>query len=220
MSLVKVHPVKCRKAAISFHPVKSDKVGVKQFNRAGAKLFNRVKKSYLLYVGNAYPHKNLERLLQAFKVVLKERPGLTLVLVGKIDYFYQRLQKTVKELGLENKIVFTGQISDQKLKHLYQNGLAYVFPSLIEGFGLPGLEAMKQGLPVVCSNQGSLPEIYDQAAVYFNPKDIKEIAMMILKVVNNQDLRIKLKKMGELQVEKYSWQKCAQQTLKVYENVL
>ncbi len=197
------------------HPVKSCKAGISP----KAKLFNRVKKPYLLYVGSAYPHKNLERLLQVFKIVLKKYPDLHLVLAGKIDYFYQRLQKIAEEINLKSQVIFPGHVSDQELTWLYENGLAYIFPSLSEGFGLPGLEAMKQGLPVVCSNQGPLPEIYNQGAVYFNPEDTQEMADIILKVINSEDLREKLKKAGQNQIKKYSWQKCAQETLRVYESL-
>jgi len=181
---------------------------------------NKIKKPYLLYVGNAYPHKNLERLLQAFKIILKESPNLSLILVGRIDYFYNRLQKKVRELNLDNKIIFTDRVSDKILNDLYKNALIYIFPSLSEGFGLPGLEAMKQGLPVVCSDQGPLPEIYGQAAVYFNGEDIKEMAQTILQVISNDNLRENMKKQGYLQVKKYSWQRCAQETLEVYNQVL
>ncbi len=181
---------------------------------------NPPKKPYLLYVGNAYPHKNLERLLRAFKIVLKRKPDLCLVLVGKIDYFYKKLRKKVEESGLENKVVFTSRVSNKELKQLYQNGLVYVFPSLSEGFGLPGLEAMKQGLPVVCSNQGPLPEIYEQAAVYFDPKNIEEMAEAVLRVIIDRNLREDLKRVGQNQIKKYSWQRCAQETLKVYKNLL
>ncbi len=175
-----------------------------------------IKKPYLLYVGNAYPHKNLERLLQAFKIVKNQRHDLSLVLVGKIDYFYQRLQELSQELGLVGKIIFAGQVSDQDLKWLYQNSLAYIFPSLLEGFGLPGLEAMAQGLPVISSDRGPLPEIYGSAAVYFNPEDIEEMALVIVKTVSDRALREKLSQLGQEQAKKYSWQRCAQETLEVY----
>jgi len=180
----------------------------------------KIKKQYLLYVGSAYPHKNLERLLQAFVVVLKESPKLSLVLVGKIDYFYDRLQEKVRELNLGNKIIFTDRVSDKELNDLYKNALVYVFPSLSEGFGLPGLEAMKQGLPVVCSNQGPLPEIYGQAAVYFDGENVDEMAHIVLQITSDNSLRENMTKQGYLQVKKYSWQKCAQETLEVYNQVL
>ena len=180
----------------------------------------KIKKPYLLYVGNAYPHKNLERLLQSFNLVSKENPNLLLVLVGKIDYFYKRLQKKARELNLDNKIIFTDWIPDKALYDLYKNALVYVFPSLSEGFGLPGLEAMKRGLPVVCSDKGPLPEIYEKAVIYFNGEDINEMALKISLLVSNKDLRESLTKQGYLQVKKYSWQRCAQETLAIYNQVL
>jgi len=102
-----------------------------------------VKKPYLLYVGNAFPHKNLKRLIRAFRVVLSSKSSLKLVLVGKIDDFYKSFQVLCKELKIEKSVIFAGKISDKDLKWLYQNALIYVFPSFLEGFGLPGLEAME-----------------------------------------------------------------------------
>lgn len=180
---------------------------------------NKIKDGYLLYVGNAHPHKNLERLVEAFQIVLIKEPKLKLVLIGKIDYFYEKLRRKIKETELKDKIIFTGEVSTGRLKWWYENSLVYVFPSLAEGFGLPGLEAMAAGLPVVCSNQGPLPEIYESAAVYFNPFQPKEMAEKILEVLNNPLLREKLINLGRVQVRKYSWQKCAQQTLEIYKKI-
>lgn len=176
---------------------------------------------YLLYVGNAYPHKNLERLLQAFKLVTDKLPttNYKLILVGKIDYFYQRLKKMVQELKLDERVIFAGAISDQELTNLYQNALAYVFPSLMEGFGLPGLEAMSHNCPVLSSNAGSLPEIYGKAAFYFDPIDTNDIAEKIKKIITEPDLREKLKKLGLEQVKKFSWKSCAEKTLKIYKSI-
>ncbi|MFA5051370.1 MAG: glycosyltransferase family 1 protein [Patescibacteria group bacterium] len=175
--------------------------------------------SYLLYVGNAYPHKNLERLIKAFKIVLSKHPEIHLILVGKMDYFYQNLQKLTQELGLEEKVIFPGQASDEKLARLYENGLAYVFPSLSEGFGLPGLEAMKFGLPVIASKHQPLPEIYGSAALYFNPKNIEEMAATINQVIENKNLREELIQKGSEQIKKYSWEKCAQETEEIYKTL-
>jgi len=177
--------------------------------------------NYLLSVGNAYPHKNLERLLRAFKILTSRdeniKLSLQLVLVGKIDYFYKRLQKLVKELNIEDKVIFTGPVSNEELIYLYQNALVYVFPSLMEGFGLPGLEAMANGCPVISSSAGSLPEIYGQAALYFNPENVDEMVEKIKMIINNENLRNELREKGLAQVKKYSWPRCAQETLRVYQ---
>lgn len=181
---------------------------------------HKIKEPYMLYIGNAYPHKNIERLISAFKIVLQKQPELHLVLVGKIDYFYKRLQRLVKELNIEKNVIFAGYVSDSELSWLYTHGLVYAFPSLSEGFGLPGLEAMTHSLPVISSNKEPLPEIYGSAALYFNPEDINEMARAILQVVQSKELREELKKAGRFQVKKYSWDRCAKQTLEVYKNVL
>jgi len=175
---------------------------------------------YLLYVGNAYPHKNLNRLLKTFNVILKKKPDLGLILVGKIDYFYERTRKQAEKLGLDGKVTFAGELSDKELIKTYQNGLAYVFPSLSEGFGLPGLEAMKQNLPVVSSDKDPLPEVYGPAAVYFNPESVQDMAEKILQVITNNLLREKMKILGQNQIKKYSWDKCAKQVLEIYKQVL
>ena len=115
---------------------------------------------------------------------------------------------------------FLDWVSDAQLKWLYQNCLAYVFPSLSEGFGLPGLEAMLEGSPVVSSDATCLPEIYGNAAHYFDPYDIKDMATKINSVLTNKKLRDRLIETGKSQVKKYSWKKMAEQTLEVYNSVL
>ena len=180
-----------------------------------------ITKSFLLYVGNAYSHKNLEKLIQAFQILLeKYQKDLQLVLVGKLDYFYQRLKKYADKLGLvkDQRVIFAGFVPDDKLDLLYGQGLVYVFPSLYEGFGLPPLEAMTKGLAVVSSSRTCLPEILGEAALYFNPKDVQEMAKVIKKVIDLPDLRRELARKGYEQVKKYSWEKCARATLKVYQN--
>ena len=179
-----------------------------------------IKKPYLLYVGNAFPHKNIERLIKAFKIVLSKKPSLRLVLVGKIDNFYKNFQILWKDLKIDKNVIFTGRVSDKELDWLYQNGFIYVFPSLIEGFGLPGLEAMKYGLVVVSSDSSCLPEIYGDAVLYFNPQNTEEIIKAILELSNNKNLRDKLIKKGYKRIKKFSWQKCAQETLEIYRDIL
>jgi len=175
-----------------------------------------IKNPYLLYVGNAFPHKNLKSLIKAFKVVLSSKSALKLVLVGKIDSFYRSFQVLCKELKIEKSVIFAGRVSDKELKWLYQNALIYVFPSFLEGFGLPGLEAMENGLPVISSDSSCLPEIYGDAALYFNPYNIEEITKAILELLNNKDLKNELIKKGYKRIKKFSWEKCAQETLDIY----
>lgn len=177
----------------------------------------KIEQPYLIYVGNAYPHKNLEIMLSGLKV-LEEKYGKkpTLVLVGKEDYFYQRLKQKVFATQLSDQIVFCGYVPDEELPILYQQALVYIFPSLYEGFGLPPLEAMQYGLPVLSSQASCLPEILQDAALYFDPNDPQDIADKIAKISNDQNLRNTLASLGKQHVQQFSWEKMTADTLLVY----
>lgn len=181
----------------------------------------KIKGPYLLYVGHAYPHKNLERLIKAFQLI-KAKLDLQLVLVGKIDYFYQRLKDMAEKLGLTQKadVIFTGYLEDDELETLYQKATCFVFPSLSEGFGLPPLEAMARGTPVASSSHGSLPEVLGDAACYFDPEDARDMARVMSQAVEKKELREILIKKGYQQVAKFSWRKSAKDSLKVYQNAV
>ena len=178
-----------------------------------------VGQKFIMYVGRPTPHKNLERLIKAFSVLRKTHPELKLVLAGKTDGNYRRIEASVKQQSIKN-VVFTDFVSEGQLRWLYEHCLAYIFPSLSEGFGLPGLEAMLHGAPVVSSNATCLPEVYGPAAEYFDPIDTSDIAKAIDKVLTDHKLRRKLIELGHKQVAKYSWQRMARQTLAVWREVL
>ncbi len=181
---------------------------------------------YLLYVGNAYPHKNLDFLLKGFFNLQKDYPDLRLVLVGKEDYFYQQIKKEASRLNLWQKnnknspVVFTGYVPDAQLKILYNQAFIYIFPSLYEGFGLPPLEAMANSCPVLSSNQASLPEILGQAARYFNPKSTASLIDNFKKLARDSKLRDYYIEQGQVRVKKYNWWECARQTLNIYEEII
>jgi glycosyltransferase involved in cell wall biosynthesis len=174
---------------------------------------------FIMYVGRPTPHKNLERLIQAFQILQKQQPDLKLALVGQQDGNYRRVEAFAAKRGVRN-IVFTGFASEGQLRWLYENCRAYVFPSLSEGFGLPGLEAMMHGAPVVSSNATCLPEIYGDTAEYFDPLNVQGMADAIQKVLTDQNLRAELIKKGAAQAKKYAWKRMAQQTLEIYEKAL
>ncbi len=176
-------------------------------------------KSYIMYVGRPLPHKNLKRLMEAYSIIRNTRKDIKLVLVGKRDSLYEQHFHWAQKEHIEG-VVFTGFVSEGKLRWLYQNCAAYVFPSLSEGFGLPGLEAMMHRAPVVSSNATSLPEIYGQAAEYFDPENIRDMVRTISNVLDNPARAQQLVRLGSLQAKKYSWQKMAEQTLEVYREVL
>lgn len=173
-----------------------------------------IKKPYLVYVGNFYPHKNVENLLQALQFVDKK---YHLVLVGERNIFLERVLKIAQKLKVENRIITTGFVPDDELQVLYKESSAFISPSLSEGFGLPGLEAFASGCPVVCSDIPVFREIYADAAYYFDPKDPKDIASKLELIIKNSKLKIELREKGFEQVKKYSWRKMAQETLKVYQ---
>ncbi len=173
---------------------------------------------YIMYVGRWMPHKNLDRLCEAFALLKQTYPDLKLILVGKKDALSRRMEKKTKNLTPD--IVFTGFVSEGQLKWLYQHTAAYVFPSLSEGFGLPGLEAMMHGAPVVSSNATCLPEVHGDAAEYFDPLDIEDMAAAIRRVISNDKRRKNLISAGKKQVAKFSWRRMAEQTLAVYQEVL
>jgi glycosyltransferase involved in cell wall biosynthesis len=176
-------------------------------------------KRFIMYVGRPTPHKNLGRLIDAFALLQKTHPGLHLVLAGKKDANYERYAAKVQTDGLKN-VLFTGFISDAQLRWLYEHCSAYVFPSLSEGFGLPGLEAMVHGAPVASSNATCLPEVYGSAAHYFDPLDTADMATKIAEVLDSADLRTELIAKGKAQAATYSWDHMAEQTLAIYSDVL
>lgn len=174
---------------------------------------------FIMYVGRPSPHKNLERLIEAFAVIKKENPSLKLALVGKKDALYEALEHRAQEQNVPD-VIFTDFVTEGQLRWLYEHAAAYVFPSLSEGFGLPGLEAMAHDCPLVSSNATCLPEIYKGAAVYFDPTDVNDMAGKIQTVITDEEIRQSLIQTGREQVSQYSWQRMAEQTLAVYNQVV
>lgn len=175
--------------------------------------------SFIMYIGRPTPHKNLARLIDAFVLLQKTHPELRLVLAGKKDENYLIHERNVAKKNIGN-IIFTGFIADDQYRWLLENCRAYVFPSLSEGFGLPGLEAMLHGAPVVASNATCIPEVLGDAAEYFDPLDTLDMAKKIESVLFDEAKRSKMIAAGKRQAATYSWQRMAAQTLAVYEQAL
>ena len=180
----------------------------------------KIKKPFVIYTGSLYPHKNVGRLIQSIKLLnmLLNKPSITLIISCARSVFWERLKKKVRELGAEKFVNLMGFVPDGDLVGLYQEAEAFVFPTLSEGFGLPGLEAMAAGLPAVCSNIPVLREIYGEAAEYFNPLDSQDMAEKIGKVIRDTRTRKTLIEKGLDQAKQYSWKEMVQQTLKVYQD--
>lgn len=176
-------------------------------------------KRFILYVGQQSDYKNIKRLGDAHQKLLETHPDLGLILVGKKNASAKMNEAYFTKKGYKN-ILFTDFIPDEQRDWLFANCAAYVFPSLMEGFGLPGLEAMGYGAPVVSSSATCLPEVYQDAAFYFDPKDTNDMARAIDAVISDDRLRESLVIKGAEQIKKYSWKRMAEQTHAIYLNAL
>jgi len=189
---------------------------------------------YVLFVGTLQPRKNLLRLIEAFSRICHpelvsgsqskrdsdlRQNDTELVIVGKKGWLYEEILEAPKKFGVEDKVKFLDYVSDEDLPLLYKNALCFVLPSLYEGFGLPVLEAMQYGCPVITSNVSSLPEAGGGAALYVDPLNVDDISRNLELIINNSELRNKLIKKGYEQVKKFSWEKTAKETLSVLEKV-
>lgn len=174
---------------------------------------------FLVFIGNAFPYKNIKRIIDAYTTLKQSHPDLKLVLAGRKDMFYEELEKYTTDNDIQG-VSILGFVSEAEKRWLFQNAKAYVVASLSEGFHIPGLEAMYEGCPVVSSSATCLPEVYEDAAHYFNPLDVKDMAHAIGEVLTEEKLRAILVSKGKQQVEKYSWEKMAQQTYDVYMRAL
>ncbi len=164
--------------------------------------------SLVVYTGNLYPHKNIPVLIRAVELA-----KVNLAIVCARSVFEKRLP-------VSPRVQYLGRLTDEHLVNLYHGAVVFVFPSLIEGFGLPGLEAMAAGLPVIAARASCLPEIYGDAALFFAPHDPVDLADKIQSLLIDKKLRQKLIAKGQLQVKKYSWATMAAQTWQIYQTAL
>ena len=176
---------------------------------------------YFLFVGTLHPRKNLERTLEAFVNVRRRRPDTSFVIVGPPYWGASNTLRTVlSRAGDGSGVVFTNFVSDSDLQTLYANATALVFASLYEGFGLPALEAMALGAPVIASNSGSLPEVVGSAAVLVDPRSIDSISDAMLRLLDDDRLAADYRRRGLDRAGEFSWRRTAERTLSVYEQVL
>jgi glycosyltransferase involved in cell wall biosynthesis len=187
-----------------------------------------ISKNYILFVGTLQPRKNISRLIEAFSLIKKQEArskkqglpeDLQLVIVGKKGWLYEEILGAPEKFEVKNSVLFLDSITDEELPEFYKNALCYILPSLYEGFGLPVLEAMKYGCPVITSNVSSMPEAGGEAAVYVNPESAKDISEKIFKVISDPELRHEMKTKGKEQVKKFNWEKTARETMRVLQEV-
>lgn len=165
-------------------------------------------KEYLVYIGNLYPHKNVGIAIRA-----SEKLKIPLKIICARSVFE-------KQMPVSQYVQYLGRLEDKEVISIYKKATAFVFPSLIEGFGLPGLEAMSVGLPVIAARSSCLPEVYGDAALYFDPYDLEDLIEKIKLIKINTKLRHELVKKGFKQVQKYSWAKMAAETCQIYQEML
>lgn len=177
-------------------------------------------KRFILYVGTIEPRKNLETLLEAFASSEFVINNWQLVIAGKRGWLCGPILGRVRELEIEERVVFTGYVLDVDLPTLYSAADLFIFPSLYEGFGLPPLEAMACGVPVVCSNTSSLPEVVGNAALTVDPYDIQQWIRAVRRALSDEQLKLEMREKGLERVKRFTWERTARETLEVYRRVL
>ncbi|GAB4218986.1 MAG: glycosyltransferase family 1 protein [Candidatus Microgenomates bacterium] len=180
--------------------------------------FEAANNPFILYVGTLQPRKNIQTLIKAFEKLKKIYPEFKLIIAGKKGWLYEKIFQLVQNLGLENDVYFTDYVSDLQLMFLYKNAFCFVMPSFYEGFGIPVLEAMSYNCPVISSFSSSLPEIAGEAALYFDPKNEYDLVEKLKLLKENKQLKNELIKKGQKRINEFSWQKCADETLKVIQS--
>ncbi len=176
--------------------------------------------SFLLYVGALEPRKNIGRLIRALKIVHSQYGKIPLVLVGGRGRDSANVLAEIDACGLQQWIRLTGYLKDRELRSIYRSATAFVFPSLCEGFGLPLLEAMCSRTPVIASGVSALPEICQDAALFFDPDQSMDMAEKIMSVLRNEDLKRDLVRKGEKRVLDFSWKTTAEKTLNIYRSLM
>jgi glycosyltransferase involved in cell wall biosynthesis len=217
---------------MNYFKIPEDKIKViylaanQTYKKLGKNEINEILKKYdlnnpfILYVGGLAPNKNIERLLESYNIIKNKEISQKLILTGVKRHNSTSALKTIKKLNLQNDVIFTGYVPDEDLPGLYNAADLFVYPSFYEGFGLPPLEAMQCGTPVITSNTSSLPEVVGDAGIMINPYDVDELANKMYEVLTNEKLRKEMSKKGLERAKLFSWKKCAEEHLKVYEEVL
>lgn len=175
--------------------------------------------SFILYVGVLQPLKNIPTLIKAYYKLKKKGIKHKLVIAGGKGWMYKEIFRIIEKLNLQKEIIFTGHVPNDELPKLYAAADLFVFPSIYEGFGMPPLEAMACGTPVITSDRGALPEVVGDAGIMVNPYDVDELANEMYRVLNDDSLKKDMIKKGLKRAKMFSWEKCAKEVLKVYEEL-
>lgn len=179
-----------------------------------------IDREYILYTGTLEPRKNVPTLIRAYAALKHEQKiPHRLVLAGKKGWLYDEIMESIRSLGLEKDVIFTGYVPDEDMPYLYNGASVFAYPSFYEGFGLPPLEAMACGCPVVTSNTSSLPEVVGDAGLMVDPNHPEELAEAMGRILGDSGLRMALREKGLLRAAGFSWRRCAEETLAVYRDV-
>jgi glycosyltransferase involved in cell wall biosynthesis len=179
----------------------------------------KIPRKFILAVGTLEPRKNFDTLIKAFVNIKRKFPDYKLVIAGKKGWKFKNIEETVKKFKLENDVIFPGYLKDSELKYLYSAAKVFAFPSLYEGFGIPPLEAMSCGCPVVSSNIASLPGVIEEAGLLIDPRNAYKMADAIMSFLEDEDFRQKFIERGKAQAAKFSWKESAKQALEVFESL-
>jgi glycosyltransferase involved in cell wall biosynthesis len=219
--LIKIFKIESKKISVVYPAVSSNFFSIENNFKEILKKYN-LKKDFILFVGTLEPRKNIVRLIEAYYNLISNFkipiPNLKLVIVGKRGWCWQEIFDKVKKLNLEKKVIFLDYVPSKDLPYLYRKALCFVYPSLYEGFGLPVLEAMACGCPVITSNISSLSEVAE-AAILIDPYDTNEITNALKKVLTDLNFSQELKEKGFKLVQKFSWQKSAQKILEIFHKI-
>ena len=224
-----------KKEIIEVYKAKAEKIAV-VYNGYDREMYRRVtdegrilatldkygiNRPFVFYVGRLEKKKNTARLIEAFALLKNEHSSLEhkLVLVGDASFGYDQIRLAVHQYGLHNEVILTGWVEEADMPVIFSAATAFIFPSHYEGFGIPLLQAMACGTPIVASSAASIPEIAGEAAWYFNPTDTEEMAEKITDVILSQDLRAELLEAAQEQIKQFSWQRAARETLAVLKSL-
>mgnify|MGYP001564314852 CR=1 FL=1 len=225
--LIKFYKLKADKITVTYPGFKSGVYHPLKDKKEIGKITKKYKigDSYIIYIGTIQPRKNLARLIEAFARVARNVGDLNLVIVGKTTgvgrqgWMFEDILSLPKKLEIEDRVIFTGFVPDEDLNFLLNGAEAFILPSLYEGFGIPVVDSMAAGVPVVISNIASLKEAAGKAALLVDPYSVDQIEQAIRTITIDKSLRQKYSKLGLSQAKKFSWKKMAKETLKVFEKV-
>jgi len=204
-----VHLTPCAPSAFFRQPV-SDK------DLEAVKKSLKLPDNFILAVGTMEPRKNFNTLIKSFVIIKRNYPDYKLVIVGKKGWNYNLIEHALKHFKMEKEVIFTGYLEDHELQKVYALAKVFVFPSLYEGFGIPPLEAMASGCPVVSSNSSSLPEVVGQGGLLIDASNAVKIADSVCSLLADDQVRLMMIERGHMQEQKFQWEDSAKKALEVF----